>query len=179
MTDDTDELESLVRELIDEGIDHVALAKTLVVVDQFLLLPPLTMSEPKLETMLDKLFWYWVECSDLTDDFNKLEALRAMSPAEMAALKWFDECNDCGERSWVQLHEDYIVHDEIWHQACTTEPVMKNDCGLLCVGCIERRLGRRLHSADFEGGVPCNDVGLDGGKTSLRLLARMQDRENG
>ena len=54
------------------------------------------------------------------------------------------------------LREDYIVHDDIWHQACTAEPVMKDDCGLLCVGCIEQRLGRRLNSADFEAGVPLN-----------------------
>jgi hypothetical protein len=160
-----DELKQLVSELIEDGIDRVALAKTLAIVDRFLL-PPQPMMEQQLEAMLQKLEDYWYECSDLTNISNELQALRTMSPAELTALQWFDQCHDCGGRAWTQLREDYIVHDDIWHQACTAEPVMKDDCGLLCVGCIEQRLGRRLNSADFEAGVPLN---VERGK-SERLL---------
>lgn len=35
-----------------------------------------------------------------------------------------------------------MVHDHLWAQAGTTD-------GFLCIGCLERRLGRRLQSRDF------------------------------
>ena len=168
------ELELLVRELIDDNVDHVALAKTLVIVDRYLL-PPQPMSEQLVEAMLEKLFWYWVKIDDLTDYRNELEALRTMTPAEMAALQWFDQCHDCGDRAWVQLHEDYMVRQDIWHQACVVEPVMKNGEGMLCVGCIEQRLGRQLCRDDFGGDVPCN-VDQYRGQGSERLLDRMTRR---
>jgi hypothetical protein len=77
----------------------------------------------------------------------------------------------CGERAWTQLCEDYIVRDDVWHQACMAEPVMKDDCGLLCVGCIEQRLGRHLCRDDFTS-CPLN---AEGGQ-SARLLERMTRR---
>ena len=49
-----DELKQLVSELIEDGIDRVALAKTLAIVDRFLL-PPQPMMEQQLEAMLQKL----------------------------------------------------------------------------------------------------------------------------
>jgi hypothetical protein len=166
-----DELQQLVSELIEDGIDRIALAKTLAIVDRFLLSPQ-PMTEQQLEAMLQKLEDYWYECNDLTETRNELEALRTMSPAELNALQWYDQCHDCGGRAWRQLREDYIVHDDIWHQACTAKPVMKDDCGLLCVGCIEQRLGRRLNSTDFKVCVPLN---VGPGK-SVRLLDRMSSR---
>jgi len=159
------ELSQLVTELIEDGVDHVALAKTLVVADRCLL-PPQPMTEQQLEAMLQKLEDYWYECSDLTNISNELQALRTMSPAELTALQWFDQCHDCGERAWIKLHEDYFVPDNIWHQACTAEPVMKDDRGILCIGCIERRLGRRLTDADLS--VPSLI------EASARLMDRMQ-----
>jgi hypothetical protein len=60
-------------------------------------------------------------------------------------------CNDCGmsttpktrlgkirARSW----EWYMVHAHIWAQAGMTD-------GFLCIGCLERRLGRHLKPDDF------------------------------
>jgi hypothetical protein len=44
-----------------------------------------------------------------------------------------------------------MVHDELWAQA-GMEPLG----GWLCVGCLERRLGRRLVPADFKP-VVAND----------------------
>ena len=40
-----------------------------------------------------------------------------------------------------------MVHDHIWAEAG-----MRTDCGLsgmLCIGCLERRIGRTLTKADF------------------------------
>ena len=79
----------LVTELIEDGVDHVALAKTLVVADRCLL-PPQPMTEQQLEAMLHKLEDDRAECSDLTNISNELQALRTMSPAELTALQWFD-----------------------------------------------------------------------------------------
>jgi hypothetical protein len=143
-----DELESLVRELIENDFDRVALAKTLSIVDEYLFSAP-PMSKQVLEAMLQKLFYYWVEIDDLTEYRDELAALRTMSPAELKALQWFDQCHDCGDRAYVQLHEEYFLPNEVWHQACAAAPVMENDEGKLCVGCLEKRLGRQLCPDDF------------------------------
>jgi hypothetical protein len=49
-------------------------------------------------------------------------------------------CLDCGIDTY-EAGEYYVVRDEIWPL-----PV---DGGMLCVGCLEKRLGRRLQRADF------------------------------
>ena len=43
--------------------------------------------------------------------------------------------------------EYYVVADQLW-----TAAGMAKDGGFLCIGCLERRIGRRLSSADFP---PC------------------------
>lgn len=75
---------------------------------------------------------------------------------------------DCGiNTSW--LNEFYMVNDELW-ESLTTE---KQHDGMLCVGCIERRLGRELGREDFHSYwrsilVPPQY------KLSARLRARME-----
>lgn len=147
--DDMFELDSLVREMIEEDIDHMALAKTLAVVDEHLL-PVRLMTEERLEAMLADLYWYWLERDDrfLALCIKELEALRTMTPAQLKALQWYDECADCGRRAWCQ-GEDFYVPNELWHQACVAEPVMKDDGGILCVSCFERRIGRLLCRDDL------------------------------
>ena len=57
-------------------------------------------------------------------------------------------CFDCGmdtypiDRRHTRKSEDYMVHDDVWAKAGGIE-------GLLCVGCIEARLGRPLTRVDF------------------------------
>jgi hypothetical protein len=58
-----DELQQLVLELIEDDVDCVALAKTLVSVDRYLLLGRL-MTEQVLEVMFEQLEDFWCECSD-------------------------------------------------------------------------------------------------------------------
>ena len=65
-------------------------------------------------------------------------------------------CRDCGwdtnsAKPGVRT-ENYVVHNDVWHQAG-----MDKMGGNLCVGCLEKRLGRQLHSGDFPA-VPVNDL---------------------
>jgi hypothetical protein len=45
--------------------------------------------------------------------------------------------------------EHYMVHDKLWRAAGMRD-------GFLCVGCIEKRIGRRLTPRDFTS-APIND----------------------
>jgi hypothetical protein len=57
-------------------------------------------------------------------------------------------CHDCGidtvPTEWDQRAEYYMVHDEVWAEATRYGPA-----AFLCIGCLERRLRRRLVPADF------------------------------
>jgi hypothetical protein len=71
-------------------------------------------------------------------------------------------CIDCGmetqprEPNHIGKYEQYIVTDEVWQAAgmpkATTNPALEliGGGGCLCVGCIEKRLGRMLTLSDFE-----------------------------
>lgn len=54
--------------------------------------------------------------------------------------KWL--CLDCGECT-RSLREHYFVRGDVWFS------VVESEIGMLCVGCLESRLGRRLVSGDF------------------------------
>ena len=68
-------------------------------------------------------------------------------------------CRDCGEATTPCTgqrgcrhkgrHEYYSVNDEIWK-------VAGMDSGFLCIGCLERRIGRSLTPDDFKD-CPIND----------------------
>jgi hypothetical protein len=51
-------------------------------------------------------------------------------------------CMDCGVDTW-DTDEFYMVADALWLS------VVPDGRGMLCVGCLERRLGRRLTAADL------------------------------
>lgn len=69
------------------------------------------------------------------------------------------DCADCGVNT---LNEYYMVHNEIWEQfGC--EP-------LLCVGCLEDRLGRQLWTGDFTH-VAVNNINMF--EKSDRLFDRL------
>ena len=60
-------------------------------------------------------------------------------------------CADCGIGT-MTLGEYYMVHRDVWEQAWAGRrkswhgvPGTK----ILCIGCLERRLGRALHRCDF------------------------------
>jgi len=53
--------------------------------------------------------------------------------------KW--DCVDCDTNT---SYEHYFVKNEIWHGLAKMTEV-----GMLCVGCIELRIGRKLSPEDF------------------------------
>jgi hypothetical protein len=55
--------------------------------------------------------------------------------SDMAGL-----CRECGINT-MTLGEFYMVHDSVWP--------LEKDAGLLCIGCLEERIGRRLVPSDF------------------------------
>ena len=82
-------------------------------------------------------------------------------------------------------YEQFIVTDEVWQAAGmplgNVDPksfVLKGGGGCLCVGCIERRLGRRLTNADFvwqEGLWENRDAGWLTPRLVERLATGMAD----
>jgi hypothetical protein len=70
-------------------------------------------------------------------------------------------CRDCRLHVGV-ANEWYMVHDEVW----PLEP----EGGLLCIGCLEARIGRSLVSSDFTD-CPANTEPTY--RRSLRLRARL------
>jgi hypothetical protein len=68
-------------------------------------------------------------------------------------------CDDCGH----DYDEYYMVRNDVWRAAGLHR-------GLLCVGCLERRIGRQLHQQDFKD-VETNEPGTF--RQSLRLRKRM------
>jgi hypothetical protein len=61
--------------------------------------------------------------------------------------------------------EVYIVRDKVWEQA-GVEPMG----GCLCIGCLEKRIGRRLKPKDFPRHHPFNSL-----PGSARLMKRRGD----
>ena len=70
-------------------------------------------------------------------------------------------CLDCDE-DVIEMGEMFMVRDDVWLEA------NPDSNGMLCVGCIEKRLGRRLETGDF------TDVEINRtGHRSHRLRTRM------
>jgi hypothetical protein len=70
--------------------------------------------------------------------------------------KWSPFCVDCG----VDVHEIgeyFIVHNTVWNSAWLGRYRSPIGDGQLCIGCLERRLGRTLMACDFAD-APVNDV---------------------
>jgi len=59
----------------------------------------------------------------------------------MSKVKDFN-CMDCQVDTKL-IEERYMVKDDVWLKA---NPTIK---GLLCIGCLEKRLNRKLNSEDF------------------------------
>ena len=94
--------------------------------------------------------------------FGELETERAARLKEERAF----HCLDC-DVDTLAIREYYVVHDELWKRA---NPVIE---GMLCIGCLERRLGRRLQLEDFR------DVAFHRGPNSKRLEMRLRRPSSG
>lgn len=72
-------------------------------------------------------------------------------------------CVDCGQDTSL-IDEYYHVHDHVWADAGTDETQ-----SMLCIGCLEVRIGRTLEPADFSD-APINYPGF------LRHSERLSNR---
>jgi len=75
------------------------------------------------------------------------------------------KCVDC-KVDTHKIHEYYMVKPEIW-----SESGMKYHDGMLCIGCLENRLHRKLIRDDFDLTLPINTISWN--KTSERLKDRL------
>jgi hypothetical protein len=78
-------------------------------------------------------------------------------------------CTDCGGSTY-RMREYYMVTKEVWKEA-----TQNKKAHMLCIGCLEKRLGRELSNKDF-GNYLLNTV--DWNKQSLRLLDRLNRKED-
>jgi hypothetical protein len=80
-------------------------------------------------------------------------------------------CVDCGVGT-LTLREWYMVKDEVWEQAWAGRRKSWYRDGLgveiLCIGCLEQRIGRALMASDF---IDCRLHHL--GDNSARLRQRL------
>ena len=83
----------------------------------------------------------------------------------MAREKATDRCLDCGNRTAFNRKgwEYYMVHNVLWAK---TNPLID---GMLCIGCLESRIGRILTSDDFTN-APLNQPSR---RNSTRLASRL------
>lgn len=72
-------------------------------------------------------------------------------------------CRDCGICTH-EINEYYMVLNEVW-----LESGLKKYDGMLCIGCLEARLGRKLEHKDF---ISCR-INVEYEKMSPRLLDRV------
>ncbi len=97
-------------------------------------------------------------------DFDDYDETKISS--EMA-LKIFNEaiqtlsafvCLDC-KVDTSQIDEYYMVSDKVWNSVC--------EAGMLCIGCLETRVGRELNKDDFTE-CPLNSDNLLGASERLK-----------
>jgi hypothetical protein len=69
----------------------------------------------------------------------------------------YGACVDCDFDTFTN-REYYMVQDAIWKAASEGSPPLPCDYGLLCIKCLEDRLGRELKRADFQIDNPLNQA---------------------
>lgn len=82
------------------------------------------------------------------------------------------QCLDCKVNTRI-IDEYYTLFDRVW---LTANPACD---GMLCIGCLETRLGRTLTSDDFRPEVPINMLEFnDSFPKSARLIDRLSRKNN-
>ena len=98
--------------------------------------------------------WFCIDCG-----FNTAPGCHNRTEMEKAIAAGDDLTQTIDSNSEV-----YTVRDRVWEQAG-----MKEMDGCLCIGCLEKRIGRALRPKDFQRGHPMNDNSVPG---TPRLLKR-------
>lgn len=81
----------------------------------------------------------------------------------MSRRKW--KCLDC-KVDTGQIHEHYFINTDTWIK------VVGPKSGMLCIGCLETRLGRELNARDFTS-CSINSLMVAGTSKSARLVDRL------
>ena len=91
-----------------------------------------------------------------------------------------DDCIDCGENVMQIMEYSYMVKAQVWESAGMPRPSRAaceiacllfeaglislestrrhlDSGGKLCIGCLEKRLGRQLKRKDFKMSIPLNN----------------------
>jgi hypothetical protein len=89
------------------------------------------------EDLLDALLWITGDDDPVTGYTKRELAHLALDATE--ELTDF-ECFGCGVNT-LEIDERYMVHNDLWRTYGVE--------GMLCIGCLEARIGRRLTPADF------------------------------
>lgn len=105
-----------------------------------------------------KINSWWFDCIEPVQLYDLREALEKMKAVDLSF-----HCIDCKVNT-SQSHEYYMVNDDIWLLA---NPA---DFGMLCISCLETRLGRLLTPNDFTS-APINHPSMN--RMSDRLLDRL------
>jgi hypothetical protein len=84
----------------------------------------------------------------------------AVDRAQKALDHELFRCIDCGVNTST-IGEYYMVRDDVW-AAAIGKP--DSQAGMLCIGCLETRLGRRLGRLDFT-----HNLGEGSSRLKLRL----------
>jgi hypothetical protein len=79
------------------------------------------------------------------------QLFREMEEESGTKLENTFDCKDCGVNT-SKIGEYYMIHTDLWKQV--NQGV--DDTGMLCLGCVEERLGRKLNRRDFPA-IPLND----------------------
>jgi hypothetical protein len=99
------------------------------------------------------------------DDTSRLVLFDAREYELLSAPPVSFDCLDCRVDT-VAIDEWYRVRNEVWAAANPSEH------GMLCIGCLEARLGRRLSRRDFMKCYLNDDVTSP---RSARLTNRLSD----
>lgn len=83
---------------------------------------------------------------------------RKANKAKRSRKRWL--CAGCGEDTSL-MKEHYFLNTELWLQVNNGQ-----ERGMLCIGCVEKRLGRKLNTFDFPS-VHINNPKLNSMSTRL------------
>lgn len=107
-----------------------------------------------LAQLIEKGFIDWEDIGSILDDCKQSDE----------EIKAGFICLDCNVHT-DEIGEYYMIDFDLWNQV---HPANK---GMLCIGCVEERLGRQLHAADFIDAL-VNEVG-GMFQQSDRLISRL------
>jgi hypothetical protein len=109
--------------------------------------------------------WSCVDCGVHTapGSLNRAEMEEAIRTGRVAGNYWEDDI-DRQVRGMDDRAEMYTVRDAVWARAG-----MQPTGGCLCVGCLEKRIGRRLKPKDFQRDHPFRHL-----PGTARLLKRQK-----